>query len=66
MKKIKCCYNCDTRHLGCHAVCEEYIRERAELDKEREAVTAESMKVNAIEGCEVARSRRARKYMGKK
>lgn len=25
------------RHLGCHSKCEEYAKERAELDKEKEA-----------------------------
>lgn len=66
MKKIKCCYECDHRYLGCHSDCEDYLAERAELDAERETVLAESRKDNAIDSCEVARSIRARKWLGKK
>ncbi len=34
---IKCCYNCEKRHPNCHASCNEYISEKAELDAQREA-----------------------------
>ena len=34
---IKCCYHCEKRHPNCHASCNEYISEKAELDALREA-----------------------------
>ena len=36
MGRITCCYNCSEKEIGCHAYCEEYMRQRAELDKENE------------------------------
>jgi hypothetical protein len=30
--KITCCKDCATRHPGCHASCEKYIQQKAELD----------------------------------
>lgn len=33
-KLFACCENCTTkRHVGCHATCEEYLADRAKLDK---------------------------------
>lgn len=26
--RIKCCYKCEERKIGCHSVCEKYISER--------------------------------------
>lgn len=34
--KIRCCYGCEERQVGCHGTCERYIAEKASLDKERE------------------------------
>lgn len=34
--KIKCCYKCKDRHLGCHSDCEKYIGEKAELERIKE------------------------------
>lgn len=65
MKVIKCCKDCESRHLGCHAVCEDYLAEKAELDAEREKVFAEKQKLMDSDGCDVARSVRAKKYLGK-
>ena len=30
---ITCCRDCDRRHCGCHSICEEYKRQRKELDE---------------------------------
>lgn len=30
------CKGCTERHLGCHATCEKYLKEKAQNDKERE------------------------------
>lgn len=34
--KIRCCYGCEERQIGCHGTCEKYLAEKASLDKERE------------------------------
>lgn len=34
--KIKCCKDCDHREIGCHATCEDYIRESEALKKHNE------------------------------
>lgn len=31
--KIECCLNCQKRSGGCHSTCEEYKKQRAELDE---------------------------------
>lgn len=31
--RIKCCYKCEKRHVGCHGSCEDYLRERKALDE---------------------------------
>lgn len=33
---IRCCKNCETRAVGCHADCTVYIAEKAELTAENE------------------------------
>lgn len=33
--KIRCCYGCEEREVGCHATCEKYIAERKALDEEK-------------------------------
>ena len=30
---IKCCYKCEERVVGCHAICEKYRAEKVEHDK---------------------------------
>lgn len=34
--KITCCKDCTKRHIGCHASCEDYIKQKTELDRIRE------------------------------
>ena len=38
MAVIHCCKDCipPKRHIGCHADCKEYIKEKAELEREKE------------------------------
>lgn len=43
-KTIFSCMGCENRYPGCHAVCETYKQEKAELDKSKE----EMRKVLAI------------------
>ena len=32
-RHIECCKDCPKRHSGCHASCEDYLREKAELEE---------------------------------
>lgn len=66
MKRITCCFNCEDRHVGCHAECERYISECAERESERQAVQHGQKEFNDSISCEVARSIRARKWLGRK
>lgn len=38
---IGCCKDCLKRHSGCHSTCEDYKREKAELDASRSAIQAQ-------------------------
>lgn len=40
-KKIECCRDCQKRHAGCHSTCEDYKREKAELEELRSAMQAQ-------------------------
>ena len=39
---IKCCKDCvpPTRHPGCHGTCEQYLKEKAEYEKQKEYAKA--------------------------
>lgn len=39
---VTVCRRCTERHVGCHATCERYIEQRAELDRIREQRRKES------------------------
>lgn len=43
MSIIKCCYKCPNREVGCHSVCADYIREKAENDAIRERINKQKM-----------------------
>ena len=43
-KKIECCRDCQKRHAGCHSTCDDYKREKAELE---ELNSARRTKANA-------------------
>ena len=36
MVTIKCCKNCKDRIVGCHSICEKYIKEKEEIERVRE------------------------------
>ena len=40
-KKIECCNGCKKRASGCHSTCEDYIREKEELNELHTAIQAE-------------------------
>ena len=42
--KIECCYKCEKRHPGCHANCEEYKRQKAAWNEQKEAASKEKSK----------------------
>ena len=35
---ITCCADCSKRYVGCHGKCEEYLKQRAEYEAERDAL----------------------------
>lgn len=35
---ITCCYQCDSRQVGCHAICEKYQAQKKSWDLEREQI----------------------------
>lgn len=35
---ITCCADCSKRYIGCHGKCEEYLKQRAEHDAERDVM----------------------------
>lgn len=40
--KITCCKGCQGRYVGCHSECEEYIEQKARLEKHKEVQRRES------------------------
>ena len=42
--KIKCCWHCREREVGCHSYCERYSEERKEQDRYNDLVNAEKRK----------------------
>lgn len=44
---IHCCKDCiaPKRHQGCHATCQEYIKEKAQLEKDKDKFKADMKKV---------------------
>lgn len=35
---IHCCRDCPDRHIGCHATCESYIRQKAEYEENKNRI----------------------------
>ena len=33
---IRCCMNCEERHVSCHANCERYLNEKREIEAENQ------------------------------
>lgn len=49
---ITCCKDCvaPKRHPGCHDYCEEYLKEKEEHERQKEAARKEKLIVNGIVG----------------
>lgn len=37
---IKCCYHCESRYPGCHAICPQYLEEKAKWEEEKKLIKA--------------------------
>ena len=63
VKKISCCKDCipPKRHPGCHSTCEEYQKERKELDEYNKQQRIDKLKVGNLIGYDVERHDRVRK-----
>lgn len=35
MLAIRCCYECTSRHVGCHGTCQRYLDAKEQLEKEK-------------------------------
>lgn len=68
MGKISCCYKCEPpkRHPGCHATCEEYIRQKEEWEAIKEKYQAERLKEIDLTHYDVERHDRVKKHYGRK
>lgn len=66
--RIKCCVGCvaPKRHVGCHSKCEEYLKERAELTKENEALRLTRSKDSLTYDFNKIGYANAKKYRGEK
>ena len=54
---IKACKDCKDRHMGCHASCDRYLREKAEMQAAKAAANRERV----LEDIEIERHRRRKK-----
>lgn len=60
------CYGCIKRQIGCHATCEDYLKERAERDVLNEKIRAEKAKEQLAVGFEIEGARKRQKARGRK
>lgn len=67
MSKIRCCQECvpPKRHVGCHGTCEEYIKERAELDESKEEERKNRLQDYTITHYDISKMERMRKKGGR-
>lgn len=49
--RIECCFNCEKRQLYCHSTCEDYKKERAEMDETQSAMRKKKELEQGITGC---------------
>lgn len=68
MSNKGCCYDCVTpkRHPGCHAECEEYLKEKAERDRRREELYAIKERIVDLNTYYFHRDGRVKKHFGRK
>ena len=50
MGRIKCCYKCTKRKIGCHSVCKEYTNEKEKFDEANRLIREEKEKYYGIYG----------------
>ena len=48
-RKIKCCFECQKRYVGCHSECADYIKERAEANNETKRIRVEKNKRTSVD-----------------
>lgn len=58
---IKACKDCNKRAVGCHSTCEDYKKERAELDKRNEKISKGRFVQNELADREIMAYQRNRK-----
>lgn len=63
MISIHCCKDCPDRHVGCHATCETYIKEKKENDEMKQRVK-DSHKIDIYKSGKAfeRRNKQLRKY----
>lgn len=60
IKKNEVCRYCTERKVGCHAVCEKYIKEKQEIREQNEKIWKEKDVERAATGIDIKRIRRAK------
>lgn len=58
MRKIKCCTDCQDRHVGCHGDCEKYKAEREAYEKERDEIRQKKNQLSRADSIDLAGRRR--------
>lgn len=66
--RIRCCYECvpPKRHPGCHATCEEYLKQKAEHDAYKDRENAERRRQDDVTKYDVEKSEWIRKHRRRK
>lgn len=65
MRKIKCCADCQDRHVGCHGDCEKYKAEREAFDAEKDAIQKKRNEISKANSIDLAGRRRRATTEGK-
>ena len=60
------CYRCEKRQIGCHASCEDYLKERAERDALNQEIRAKKEREQIAVGFEIEGARKRQKARGRK
>ena len=58
---ITCCKGCSDRHIGCHADCEKYIREKEESEAFKAAIRKAKGKDQEVTTLEMMRGKRRKR-----
>lgn len=65
MRKIKCCADCQDRHVGCHGDCEKYKAEREAFDAEKDEIRKKKEELSRADSIDHAGRRRRATTEGK-